>query len=112
MRSLYARYLIERTPGIHILETSKGYATYTFTDEETVYIQDIYVLPKYRKQNYATKLANTIAFRAKQLGCKTMLGTVLHGANGETNSVKFLKAYGMKLAFPGPQFDMYSIKIG
>lgn len=106
--SLYAKYLKERTPGILILETSKGFATYTFTDSDTVYIQDIYVKPEYRNKGYASKLANTIAFRAKRLGCSTMIGTVLNGAKGAKASQAVLKGYGMQLQVANSQFSIYS----
>lgn len=107
--SLYAKYLKERTPGVHILETSKGFATYIYIPQDkAVYIQDLYVLPEYRKAGYASKLANTIAFRAKELGLTHMVGTVNHRAEGADISAKVLEGYGMAVHLEGPEFTIYS----
>jgi GNAT superfamily N-acetyltransferase len=62
-----------------------------------VYLEDIYILPEYRKNSIASTIANEIASLAKAKGCTRMLGSVIPTANNSTDSLKVLMAYGMKL---------------
>lgn len=94
--SLYSRYIEERT-NKSVLETETGFATYSFPDPTTVYLEDIYILPEYRKKSQASVLADEIADLAKAKGCTKMLGSVVPTANNSTDSLKILIAYGMKL---------------
>ena len=97
MASLYAQYLIERTEDL-ILESPTGFATYRYlNDLKSVYIIDIYVIPEARKQHHAAHLADKVAEIAKARGCTEMLGTVVPGTKGCTDSLKVLLAYGMTL---------------
>lgn len=94
--SLYAQYLTERTEDL-ILETEKGFATYRFTNEFTVYIVDIYVIPEFRKQGVARDLSDTIVGIARMKGCTQLIGSVIPSAKGSSESMKALLAYGLKL---------------
>ncbi len=94
--SLYAEYLAERL-GDHIIENEKGFATYRYTDETTVYIVDIYVRPDFRKQGVAGDIADYIMELAKKKGCTKMLGSVVPSAKGSTESIKVLLGYGMSV---------------
>lgn len=94
--SLYAEYLKERTKD-EIIEVEEGFATYRYVDAVTVYIVDIYVIPKARQYGHATAMADIIAKIAKEKGCKYMLGTVQASANGCTVSLQALLGYGMSL---------------
>lgn len=96
MPSLYAQYIEERE-GKHILESEYGFATYQFLDNGRCYIEDIYVVPDYRKSYAASNMANAITAIAKDKGCKTLIGSVVPSAKGSTASLKVLLAYGFKL---------------
>lgn len=93
--SLYASYLKERE-GKEIIESEIGFATYYFLDDGC-YIQDIFVLKDYRKIGEASRLAEEIEKIAKSKGYKKLYGTVCPLANGSTESIKALLAYGFKL---------------
>lgn len=108
--SLYAEYIMERL-GDHIVENEKGFATFRFPDEKTVYIVDIYVKPDFRNQRVAVDLADFIMETAKKRGCTKMLGSVVPSAKGSTSSVKVLLGYGMKLDSAGNDFVLFSKEI-
>ena len=95
MPSLYAQYILERE-GKHILETERGFATYSILGAE-VYVQDIYIKPEHRKSGEAAAMTDCIAIIAKEKGCKVMTGTVCPSTNGSTDSLKALLAYGFRL---------------
>lgn len=93
--SLQAQYAKERE-NIETLESEIGFATYYFL-EDGCYIKDIYVHPDHRKSGEASRLANEIAVMAKEKGSKKLYGTVCPSANGSTESLKVLLAYGFRL---------------
>lgn len=93
--SMYANYIRERTND-EIIETSKGFATYRYINENQVYLIDIYVKSEFRKQNIATKLADIVAYKAKKRGCTEMIGSIQVSAKNSDSSIKVLLAYGMK----------------
>ncbi len=96
MKTLYAKYLEERTSD-QIIERSEGFATYRYLNENQVYIIDIYVLPEFRELGIASILADNIAEEALKKGCKEMLGTVVPSTNNATTSIMILIAYGMSV---------------
>ena len=91
-----------------IIETEKGFITYSFTDKDTCYIQDIFILPDFRKSNEATKLANQVVDIAKAKGCKKLLGSVVPSSKNSTDSLKVLLAYGMTLDSCTNDFILFS----
>ncbi len=94
--SLYAEYVKER--GIdQIYETDYGFATYRYINEKSVYIVDIFISPKFRKQGAAAGIADGIANLAHSKGCTEMFGSVVPQARGSTDSIRVLLAYGMTL---------------
>lgn len=93
--SLFRDYILERG-GKEIIESEKGFATYYYINDGC-YIEEIFVKPEFRKSGEASKLANEISEIAKSKGCSNLYGTVCPSANGSTNSLKVLLAYGFKL---------------
>lgn len=93
---LYKKYLEERTPGKSVYFNDYGFATYQITGDE-VYIEDLYVLPEYRKEGIAASLADSIGAMAKEAGCKVMTGSVVPSAVNSTTSMKVLLSYGFRL---------------
>lgn len=108
--SLYADYLRERTND-EILESDQGFATYRFTDDKTVYIVDIYVVPVDRDRGLASDIADSIVGIAKQRGCTRLLGSVVPSTKGSTTSLQVLLGYGMKLESSGQDFILFSKEI-
>jgi Acetyltransferase (GNAT) family len=92
---MYAEYVKERL-GKDCFWTEKGFATFSFT-EDAVYIEDLFVLPEFRKSSEASNIADNIAEIAKARGYKKMLGSVIPSANGSTVSMKVLLAYGFEI---------------
>jgi GNAT superfamily N-acetyltransferase len=106
MSSMYAKYLQEKTND-HIFETEKGYATYRYTDEKTVYIIDLYVLPDFRQLGTASLIADNIVAIARSRGCTTLLGSVVPSAKESTISLKVLLGYGMTLQSSANDFIVF-----
>lgn len=91
---LYADYVKERENKETILDKN-GFATYTFLNAEVCYIVDIYVKPENRNKGLAKDLADKIKQIAVSKGAKKLVGSVDIKANGATESMKVLLAYGM-----------------
>lgn len=95
MIGLYKFYLQERE-NFEAFEHEDGFAIYQISGN-TVYIRDIYVVPEKRKDGIASYLADEVVKIAKKQGCKTLIGSVAPHAEGSTNSVKVLLAYGFQM---------------
>ena len=109
MPSLYAQYIAERE-SFSILETDKGFATYR-TSSHICYLRDIFVLPEYRKEHYATFLADMVTRIAKELGCTILRGSVDCQTNNWNASCQVLEAYGMHVVEAGPYHAFYEKEI-
>lgn len=91
-----------------MIETDQAFAIYSF-NKDICYIEDIYVRPECRRDGVARQMADWIATKAKDLGCKKLMGSVAPSAKGSQASLEVLLAYGMKLH--SAQYDMiYMIK--
>jgi len=108
--SLYAEYIRELSQG-DVLETDKGFATYVFPDDTTCYIREIYVRPAFREQNAASAMADLIVEKAKNRGCKTLLGSVTPSAKGSTTSLRVLLAYGFSLLSSSNDYILFQKEI-
>lgn len=93
--SNYGKYIQERE-NKYIVEDSNGFATFSYL-ENSVYIEEIYVIPEKRKENIASSYADKIAKLAKQNGYDKLLGSVDPKANKATISLKVLLGYGFSL---------------
>ncbi len=94
--SLYAKYISEREDK-EIIETDKGFATFLIYPNKECYLQDIYVLPEYRKSGYATDLADSVVLLAKEKGCNKLSGSVCSDDKNATRNMKVFLAYGMQI---------------
>ena len=104
--SLYSNYLLEKTND-HIIETEKGFATYRFVDEKTVYIIDLYILPDFRRSHAASLIADNIVSVARGRGCTKLLGSVVPSNKNSSSSLKVLLAYGMSLESSSNDFILF-----
>ncbi len=96
MPSLYAQYakeLLNRS----VIETDTGFVTYRYLDDNTVYIENIYVIPASRDARQSYELADAVAKLAKADGLTKMLGSVTPSAANSTISLKVLLSHGFKL---------------
>ena len=107
--SLYANYIQERTDKL-ILEDERGFAVYSW-QAGAVYLEDIYVLPDYRKTGVAAEFADKICQLALEKGIHKLLGSCVPTAKGSTESMKVLIAYGMKLDSCAVNFILFSKEI-
>lgn len=108
--TLYSRYITEKTDDL-ILETETAFVTYSYPDEKTVYIKDIYVHPDYRKSYMASNIADEVVAIAKSKGCTKVIGSIVPTTKNSTDSVKVLLAYGMKLDSSTNNFILFSKEI-
>lgn len=92
---MYLDYVKERE-GFETLETEQGFAIFKVNGEEC-YIKDIYVKKEFRKENYASLMADKIAAEAKAEGCKFLAGSVSLECGDPTASIQVLLAYGFKV---------------
>ena len=105
--SLYSAYIREKTDKA-ILETEMGFCTYSFPDESTVYIQDIYTIPEARKTGEAAEMADRVCEIARSKGCSRLIGSVIPSTKGSTDSLRVLLAYGMRLDSATNDFILFS----
>lgn len=110
MSSHYAKYIEEKTVK-SIIETDDGFVTYGFPDPNTVYIEDVYIIPERRQSHLATELADKVLSIAKERGCTRMLGSVIPSNKNSTVSLKVLIAYGMELQSSSNDFILFSRSI-
>ena len=90
-----AAYFKERE-GFDSIVREEGFASYRIQGEEC-YIRDIWVHKDFRKKGIAAEMADDIARLAIAQGCKYLTGSVSTTANGSTESVLVLLAYGFKI---------------
>ena len=93
--TLFGQYLTELC-GKNIIESDIGFITYSFL-EDSVYIEDLFVLPDHRKTSEASKMADEVSEIARSKGYKKLMGSVIPANKNSTESLKVLLAYGFKL---------------
>ena len=92
---MYADFVKEHSHD-YILETEIGFVQWRYLNENQAYIVNIWTNPDYRKLGKASDLADVVVERAKNRGCKELLGTVYLKANNASRSMAILSAYGME----------------
>jgi len=105
--SLFSQYIQERTNKF-VLEYETGFGVYSYPNSTTVYLEDIYVMPEYRKNGIASIIANDIATLAKDKGCNKMIGSVVPSAKNSTSSLQVLLSYGMHLDSATNDYILFS----
>lgn len=97
MLSHFGSYIYERE-GKSIHETEKGFVTYMFwPDLGSVYMEDIYVAPEFRRTKATFELVAAVEAQAKLKGYKTLVGSIKPTANGATTSLKGMLAHGFEV---------------
>lgn len=72
--SLYGKYIKERE-GKEIIENDYGFASYSVTPDG-IYVENIYILPTFRKSGIAVDLEKQIIEIIKQKGLKYLYSSV------------------------------------
>lgn len=93
--SLYAEYIKERQ-GSDILETKYGFATFNLLGQEC-YVQDVYVVPEYRKSGVCKALIENIEVIANTNKCQYLTTSVSPVAKNSTDSIKICLRLGFQL---------------
>lgn len=99
MTSLYAKYIKERE-GSDILENKYGFISYKITKTSVgniMFVEDLFILPEYRRLREGSSLCNTLIDLAKKENCKQILSGADPNTNGVTDAVKFQLKMGMKI---------------
>lgn len=95
LAKMFEDYANERGFGVRVFETEHGFATY-YLNEDSCYIEDIYVVPDKRKNHVASMMADEISKIAKQKGICFLYGTVNKLAKSADASRKVLECYGFE----------------
>lgn len=91
---MWKEYLKERE-GAEVYETDAGFAIYSFPDNSTCYLKDIYVKPGERLKNWGRAMADQVELIAKERGCDTMIGSVDLQAKYANRSMQAVLSFGM-----------------
>jgi len=107
LSKMFEDYANERGFGPRILETEYGFATY-YLEEDSCYIEDIYVLPEKRNKKMGSDMANRIVELAKQKQIGTLYGSVNKLAKSAQTSRDILSSYGfIKLEEEDDELEWY-----
>lgn len=107
MDSHYAAYLKERT-GQQIIETKEGFIAYTIAGQEC-FIEDLYVLPEFRKKYVGSHLVDSVAAIGKKSDCQYLTCSLAMAAKNKDESLKAFIGYGFKLLRATPE-AIYFVK--
>lgn len=95
MESLFGKYIKERN-NKEIVENEKGFMTYYFIGD-ACYIEDVYVLPEYRRTKQCVEFGEQVEKIAKEKGCTKMYGSVVPSAPYSTINLMGLLNFGWRL---------------
>lgn len=93
---MYLEYLKERE-NVNSVINDTGFATYSIL-EDSIYLQDVYVIPKYRKNGAAKKLLLQIIDICKKHNKKGIYTSVDPKANEAHKSLEIIISQGFKLS--------------
>lgn len=99
MTSLYSQYISERF-GHQILESSRGFITYSFHDTQLglqLFVHDIYVPQEFRTTGEARRLVATVKELARDKGCTHAMAGIDVTSKTATDAMKFQISVGMKI---------------
>lgn len=93
---LFKSYLEEKMPNRRVIFNEHGFIIYNLVKTEC-YIEELYVVPEFRQQKIATKLADEVAAIAKEAGCYYLSAQVPVENLDSAQSLRVQLAYGFKL---------------
>lgn len=96
--SMYKDYVENQVSNRFVHETDKGFITYNVNGDECQ-LEEIYVLPEFRRKGIAIELRNYASSHGKSLGVKYLKGSVVIGTNMAEASCMAMLKYGYKFWF-------------
>jgi len=106
IKSTLYNLFIKEYLDLKVYETDKGFITYIY-EKDYIYIEDMFIHPKYRRQNVAAKMANRLCKKAKALGYKKLKAAVNPKSPSYIEQKTVLKAYGMKYTHKNAEYEYY-----
>lgn len=108
LTQMFNDYAEERGFGARIHYTEFGFITYHIDLEEgQCYIEDLYVVPEFRKKRIASTLADYVCEVAKSYGIDSVIGSVNKLASNKELSRKALLGYGMEKVDEDEEMEWY-----
>lgn len=97
--SMYAAYKQEFENVFTVYEPEIGFANFKFENENSIYVQEVYVKPEHRGKRWAAKLTDACLKNAKILNknIDKIYTTVGIGGNTVDSSLRAITEYGFKL---------------
>lgn len=96
--NLWAAYNKERR-GTETIETSEGFVSYSISNPDIIYLEDLYITPECRKSGASHRMADRVVSIGRSKGCKFLLSSVDLKSKGVTASLR------ATLSYPGIEFD-------
>jgi predicted GNAT superfamily acetyltransferase len=87
--SLFAQYINERL-GKFCIENEHGFCVVKYFYPDFVYIEDVYVRPESRHQQWPRKFEQMVIEDAKSKGYKRLVGSVMIKATGAERSCRMM----------------------
>ena len=106
LSKMFEDYAQERGFGPRVFEIDGGFATY-YLDEDSCYIEDIYVIPSKRNSKVASYMADEITKIAKEKGLSKLYGSVNKLAKSAEASRKVLTSYGFSKIDEDEELEWY-----
>lgn len=100
--SLWAEY-VKETLGREVIETDYGFASYHVRGDDC-YLEDLYVVPEFRRAGGATRLGELVREKAIKAGCKSLTTTVNCTFKDPSTSLKACLSYGFQIHQTGQNF--------
>jgi GNAT superfamily N-acetyltransferase len=101
MKSLHAKYVEERE-GKELIEEVYGFVKYSYGEdndgENFCYLEDLFILPSYRRKGNATNLQRDVLINAKERGCKSLFCSIDTDGNGVDGSMRVILANNFKFS--------------
>jgi GNAT superfamily N-acetyltransferase len=94
--SMYKDYVETQLPNRFVYEDEKGFLTYRILDKTCV-LEEIYVVPEWRRKGIATEYYKMMEDIAKENNCNCLRGFVGNGINGSEGSLKCLLKSGFEI---------------
>jgi len=96
VKSNYGLYLQERE-GIEIIESNRGFVTYSITERNELMVHDCFIREDYRGCGIAKRWFEELETIAKERSCSCIITTTDIETNGWEHSTKLLENDGYKI---------------
>lgn len=104
-KSLYAQYVAEREQQI-VFEYARGFVGYS-VEPDHVFLQDLFVVLKYRHQRVGEKLLQYVERKARELGKERVYVSVVPSTRLGPTMYQLALKYGYKLSHSHADSDYF-----